>query len=47
MLKDLAECLIYVSENWVSQKSDHNRDVQRKLSKAVGFIIYFFHREIR
>ena len=47
MLRDLAECLIYVSENWVSQKSDHIRDVQIKLSRSVGFIIYFLHKETR
>ena len=47
MLKELGECIIYISENWVSQKSEHVREVQVRLSKVIGFILYFLHREIR
>lgn len=46
-MKDLGECLIYISENWVTYKSEDNKSVQEKLSIAVGYIIYFLHREIR
>lgn len=47
ILKELGEFLIFASESWVSQKSDESKHVQEKLSLAVGFIIYFLHREIR
>lgn len=47
MLRDLSECLVYISENWVSQKSEQIREIQIKLSRAIGYIIYFLHQEIR
>lgn len=47
MLRDLGECIIYVSESWVTQKSDESKFTQDRLSIGVGFIIYFLHREIR
>jgi hypothetical protein len=47
ILKDLGEYLIYISENWVTHKSENIREVQNRLSRAVGFIIYFLHKEIR
>lgn len=47
MIRDLGEWLVYVSENWVTQKAENLREIQVRLSRAVGFIIYFLHREIR
>lgn len=47
MLGDIAECCIYTSENLVSQKSETNCEIQIRLSRAVAFIIYFLHCEIR
>jgi hypothetical protein len=47
MLRDLAEWLIYISENWVSQKSDLIREIQIMLSRSIGYIVYFLHQEIR
>jgi len=47
MIRDLGECLIYISENWVTHKSDESKYVQEKLSVGLGYIIYFLHREIR
>lgn len=47
MLRDLGECLIYISETWVTHKLDENKSVQERLSVALGYIIYFLHREIR